>query len=49
MRFDNEDWLFLKPNHLDNTGKNFGVNLKLAKKRGIKFEELIGKFKQNRL
>lgn len=43
MRFDNEDWLFLKPNHLDKVGENFGVNLKLARKKGIKFEELIKK------
>lgn len=50
MRFDNEDWLFLEPKHLDKSkGGNYGVNLRLAKKKGIGFEELIGKFKQRRL
>ena len=50
MRYDNEDWLFLEPKHL-NKSKNgtLCVDLKLAKKKGILFEELIGKFKQRRL
>ena len=50
MRYDNEDWLFLLPKHLDKSKKGtYCVNLKLAKKKGILFEELIKKFKQRRL
>jgi Holliday junction resolvase len=50
MRFDNEDWLFLKPEHLENgNSENFGINLKLARKKGICFDELIGKYKQKKL
>ena len=50
MRYDNEDWLFLLPKHLDKSKKGtYCVNLKLAKKKGILFEELIKKFKQRKL
>lgn len=50
MRYDNEDWWFLNPNDLGKTKNNvLCVNLKLAKQKGVKFEELIGKFKQRKL
>ena len=50
MRYDNEDWLFLELKHLDKSKKGtFCVDLKLAKKKGIIFEELIKKFKQRKL
>ncbi len=50
MRYDNEDWLFLEPKQLDKSKKGtYCVDLKLSKKKGIKFEELIGKFKQRKL
>lgn len=50
-RFDNTEWLFLTIDNLkkSKTGNNFVVDLKLAKLKGIKFEELIGKFKQEKL
>lgn len=50
MRYDNEDWLFLEPKQLDKSKKGtYCVNLKLAQKKGILFEELIKKFKQRKL
>ena len=50
MRYNNEDWWFLQIKHLDKSKKGtYCVDLKLAKKKGIKFEELIGKFKQRKL
>ncbi len=42
MRFNNMDWLFLKPDDLGvSKGKNFFVSLDLAKKKGINFSKLI--------
>lgn len=50
MRYDNEKWLFLELKHLGKSKKGtYCVDLKLAKKKGIRFEELIGKFKQRKL
>ena len=50
MRYDNEAWLFLEPKHLDKSKKGtYRVDLKLAKRKGILFEELIKKFKQRKL
>jgi len=50
-RFDNNPWFFLEIHQLkvSKTGNNFVVDLKLAKERGITFDELIGKYKQVRL
>lgn len=50
-RFNNTEWLFLEIKNLkkSKTGNNFVVDLKLAKEKGIKFEELIGKYKQLKL
>lgn len=50
MRYDNEDWLFLEPKHLEKVRSgHYVVDLKLAKEKGIGLDELIGKFKQERL
>ena len=50
-RFDNTEWLFLEIKNLkeSKSGNNFVVDLKLAREKGIKFEELIGKYKQEKL
>ncbi|MBS3151326.1 Holliday junction resolvase [Candidatus Woesearchaeota archaeon] len=42
-RFNNTEWLFLKIKDLkeSKTGNNFVIDVKFAKERGIKFEELI--------
>lgn len=43
-RFNNNEWLFLTIEELrvSKTGNNFVVDLKLAKEKGRKFNELIG-------
>ncbi|MBN2142025.1 Holliday junction resolvase [Candidatus Woesearchaeota archaeon] len=49
IRFDNEHWFFMNITDLKETPKAFGVNYELAKKKGLTFEELIGKYRQKRL
>ena len=49
IKFDNEKWYFLKITDLKLTKKNYAVNLDLAKKKGLLFDELIGKFEQKNL
>lgn len=42
-RFNNTEWLFLKIENLkeSKTGNNFVIDVKFAKERGVRFEELI--------
>ena len=49
VRFDNLKWFFLELNKLKKTDKNYVVNLSHALKKGLKFEELIGKYRQKRI
>jgi len=50
MRFDNNGWFFLDANNLkENKGGNYTVTFNLCQKEGIKFEELVGKYKQTKL
>ena len=50
LRFDNEDWWFLSlENLVKSRGENFMVSLDIARKKGLRFEELIGKFKQKKI
>jgi len=49
IKFDNEQWYFLRLTDLKVTHKCYVVSLGLAKKKGLTFEELIGKYKQKRL
>ena len=42
MRFNDMEWFFLTLEDLKNSGKSFAVSIELAKKKGLKFEELIG-------
>ncbi len=50
VRFDNEEWFFLTLNKLLKTkGNNLILDIKHAKKHGITFNELIGKYKQKKL
>lgn len=47
IRFNNIKWFFLEPNKLKKTKKNYHlISIDAAMKRGLKFEELIGKYKQ---
>ena len=49
-RFDNMPWYFFRLTEIGKSkGKNYFIDPKLAIKKGIKFEELIGKYKQKRL
>ena len=49
IRFDNLGWHFIKPEQLKESKKGHSVNLKLAQEKGIKFEELTGKYQQVKL
>jgi len=50
VRFDNLGWFFLKTEDLrESKGGNWFVNVDIAKKKGLSFNELIGKFKQVKL
>jgi len=50
IRFDNHGWYFLTPKQLKkNKSGNYSINLNLAEKQSIKFEELIGLYKQDKL
>ena len=46
MRFDVLKWFFISLDELKETKTEFSVNLMLAKRKGLSFEELIGKFHQ---
>ena len=41
LRFDRQEWYFLSLDDLDQTKNNFVVDLALAKKKGMLFEELV--------
>jgi len=43
VRFSNQ-WYFLTLEDLDETESNYVVNIKAAKRKGLLFDELIGKF-----
>ncbi len=49
IRFDNDDWYFLKLTDLKSTPRGFAVNYDLAKKKAYSFLEIIGEYKQERL
>jgi holliday junction resolvase Hjr len=40
IKFSRKPWYFVKIADLKNSGKNFGINLKLCEEKGQKFEEL---------
>ena len=49
IRFDNDQWYFMRITDLKETPKCFVVNFDLAKKKAMSFRELIGKYHQERL
>lgn len=49
IKFDSEKWYFLRLTDLRVTKKNYVVTLNQAKKKGLSFEELMGKYKQSGL
>ncbi len=42
-RFNYEGWLFLKPNHLKDTGKYWALSLQTAKEKGKRFSQFFEK------
>lgn len=44
VKFKGNDWFFLTLEDLQETGENYSIPLELAKRRGLSFNELIGKF-----
>mgnify|MGYP001570891035 CR=1 FL=1 len=43
LRFNREGWLFLKPEHLENSGDNWVVSLARAKEKGKRFGQFFEK------
>jgi len=39
LRFNREGWFFLHPKHLKDSGKNFGITLEEARKKGKRFAQ----------
>ena len=42
VKFPSEPWYFLMLEDLENTGKCWAISLELAKRKGLKIEELLG-------
>ncbi|QQG39258.1 MAG: Holliday junction resolvase [Candidatus Woesearchaeota archaeon] len=50
IRYDNLKWFFLNPENLGKSKKGTSfISLEVAQKNGLKFDELIGLFKQKKL
>ena len=49
MRFDRIGWFFVHIEDLGFSKTNHYISLDLAQKKGLKFEEIIGKYKQVKL
>jgi len=48
VRFNRKGWFFLNPRHMNDSGKNWVVNLELAQKKGRKFSQMFSeKVRQN--
>jgi len=43
VKFKGCDWYFVSLEDMDNTGKNFIVDINISKSKGLLFEELISK------
>ena len=41
LRFNREGWLFINPKKMRDSGKNFAITLKEAKKKGKKFSQFF--------
>lgn len=41
IRFNREGWLFLKPEHLEDSGNNLVVSLTKAKEKGLRFGQFF--------
>lgn len=43
IRFDREEWYFMRLENLDDTGTHYSLSLETAKQKGILFDDLIQK------
>jgi Holliday junction resolvase len=43
VRFDRIDWFFLNIEDLEKTEKSYYVDVKIAKRKGLNFAQLIGR------
>ncbi|MFC1710710.1 Holliday junction resolvase Hjc [Nanoarchaeota archaeon] len=41
LRFNREGWIFIRPSHLRDSGKNWVITLEEAKKKGKKFAQFF--------
>jgi len=41
LRFNYEGWLFIRPDQLENSGKNWAASLKNAREKGLKFGQFF--------
>jgi holliday junction resolvase Hjr len=41
IRFDRVGWFFINPKHLKDSGKNFGISLERARKKGKRFSQFF--------
>ena len=42
LRFDDMEWFFLSLEDLRKSGESFSASIQMAKKKGLKFKELVG-------
>lgn len=42
VRFNRKGWFFLEPSHLEETGKNWKVDLEMAREKGKRFGQAFG-------
>lgn len=47
VRFNREGWFFLKPEDLEDSGKNWVVSLKLAREKGKRFGQMFQDKEEN--
>ncbi len=43
VRFSRQEWFFISIDDMNDTGNNYAVNVELAKRKGLLFDEIIGK------
>ena len=48
IKFGREDWFFISPDDLKDTGECFMASLDIVKQKGLITDELIGIFKENK-
>jgi holliday junction resolvase Hjr len=44
VKFNHVDWFFINPDDMEDTGNSLAVSIKLAKTKGLSFEQITGNF-----